>query len=97
MHPVRRARAEPARPHLDAWRTELLAYWAPDRPHRCQQRPDRSTDALMKKVKRVGHGFRNLDNYRLRLLLTVGLDCRTVPWQPAPATPIRGRSPRLVA
>jgi len=54
---------------------------------------------LIKKIKRIGHGFRNLDNYRLRLLLSVGLDwCRRpVHWQAAPATPIRGRSPRLVA
>jgi hypothetical protein len=48
-------------------------------------------------VKKVGHGFRNLDNYRRRLLLATGLDWRTVHWQAAPATPIRGRSPRLVA
>ncbi len=34
-------------------------------------------------------------NYRL--LLAVGLDWARVPWQPAPATPIRGRSLRLVA
>jgi hypothetical protein len=27
---------------------------------------------LVKKVKRVGHGFRNFDNYRLRLLLHCG-------------------------
>ncbi len=45
-----------------------------------------------------GHcGFRNFNNYRLRLLLTVGLDWNTVHWQAPPATPIRGRSPRLVA
>ena len=36
--------------------------------------PTEATNAVIKKVKRVGHGFRNLDNYRLRLLLTVGLD-----------------------
>ena len=52
---------------------------------------------MIKKVKRAGHGFRNFANYRLRLLLTVGLDWRTVTWQAAPATPIRGRQPRLVA
>ncbi len=57
----------------------------------------RVDDALIKRVKRVGHGFRNLANYRLRLLLAVGLDWNTVPWQAPPATPIRGRSPRLVA
>jgi len=47
-------------------------------------------------IKRIGHGFRNLANYRRRLLLAVGLDWRTVRWQAAPATPIRGRSPRSV-
>ncbi len=53
---------------------------------------------LIKKIKRIGHGFRNLHNYRLRmLLLSVGLDWRTVHWQAAHASPIRGRSPRLVA
>ncbi len=59
--------------------------------------PTEAINALIRKVKRVGHGLRNLANYRLRLLLTVGLDWRTVPWQAAPATPVRGRSPRLVA
>ena len=59
--------------------------------------PTEAINALIKKVKRIGHGFRNLANYRLRLLLAVGLDWTTVPWQAAPATPIRGRLPRLVA
>ena len=36
-------------------------------------------------------------NYRLRLLLNIGLDWRAVTWQAAPATPIRGRQPRSVA
>ena len=42
--------------------------------------PTEATNALIKKVKRVGHGFRNFDNFRLRLLLAVGLDWRTVHW-----------------
>lgn len=29
--------------------------------------------SLLKKVKRVGHGFRNFENYRLRLLLHCGV------------------------
>ncbi len=29
---------------------------------------------LIKKIKRSGHGFRNFDNYRLRLLLHCGVD-----------------------
>jgi hypothetical protein len=40
-------------------------------------------------VKRVGHGYRNFANYRLRLLLHCGTD-----WNTPPVTPIRGRLPR---
>lgn len=42
--------------------------------------------------QRVGHGFRNFDNYRLRLLLHCETD-----WDTIRATPIRGRRPRSVA
>ncbi len=82
---------------LDAWRHELLAYWTPTGRRGVSNGPTEAVNALIKKVKRVGHGFRNLHNYRLRLLLAVGLDWTTVPWQPPPATPIRTRSPRSVA
>ncbi len=51
-----------------------------------------ATNLLIKKVKRVGHGFRNFGNYRLRLLLHCG-----VTWHTPQAARIRGRSPRLVA
>jgi transposase len=47
---------------------------------------------LIKKVKRVGHGFRNFTNYRLRLLLHCG-----VTWQTHRTARLRGRSPRLMA
>jgi transposase len=43
------------------------------------------------KVKRVGHGFRNFANYRLRLLLHCG-----VAWQTHRTARLRGRAPRLV-
>jgi len=42
---------------------------------------------LIKKVKRVGHGFRNFANYRLRLLLHCG-----VMWQAHQTARLRGRS-----
>ena len=82
---------------LDAWREELLAAFTPTGRRGVSNGPTEAVNALIKKVKRVGHGFRNLDNYRLRLLLAVGVDWNTVTWQAAPATPIRGRSPRFVA
>lgn len=40
----------------------------------------------IKKVKRSGHGFRNLQNDRLRLLLNVGLDWPNLNRQVASAT-----------
>jgi len=82
---------------LDAWRDELLAAFTPTGRRGISNGPTEAVNALIKKVKRVGHGFRNLDNYRLRLLLATGVDWNTVTWQAAPATPIRGRSPRFVA
>jgi transposase len=47
---------------------------------------------LLKKVKRVGHGFRNFANYRLRVLLDCG-----VAWQTHRTARLRGRSPRFMA
>jgi hypothetical protein len=43
------------------------------------------------KVKRVGHGLRNFDNYRLRLLSHCG-----VRWPTHRTARLRGRSRRLV-
>jgi transposase len=74
---------------LDAWRDELLAYFDTGG---VSNGPTEAVNALIKKVKRVGHGYRNFDNYRLRLLLHCGVD-----WHTSPVTPIRGRLPRLVA
>ncbi len=48
---------------------ELLAYWTPTGRTGVSNGPTEATNALIKKVKRGGHGFRNFDNYRLRLLL----------------------------
>jgi len=47
---------------------------------------------ITEKIRRIGHGFRNFDNYRLRLLLHSG-----VKWETRPTTRIRGRSPCLIA
>lgn len=70
------------------WEHEILGW------HRTgmSNGPTEAMNLLIKKVKRVGHGFRNFDNYRLRLLLHCG-----VQWQTPPTARIRGRQPRLVA
>ena len=82
---------------LDAWQGELLAAFTPTGKRGVSNGPTEAVNALIKKIKKIGHGFRNLDNYRLRLLLATGVDWRTVTWQAPPATPIRGRAPCLVA
>ena len=51
--------------------------------------PTEAVNLLIKRIKRVGFGFRNFANYRLRLLLHCG-----VAWQDASTTRIRGRKPR---
>jgi transposase len=72
-----------------AWETEILAWHVTDG---CSNGPTEAVNLLVKKVKRVGHGFRNFTNYRLRLLLHCG-----VRWQTHRTAKLRGRAPRLVA
>jgi transposase len=72
-----------------AWQTEILAW---HQTTGCSNGPTEAINLLIKKVKRVGHGFRNFANHRLRLLLHCG-----VRWQTHPTARLRGRSPRLVA
>ena len=74
---------------LDIWRSELLAYFDTDG---LSNGPTEAINALIKKIKRIGHGFRNFTNYRLRLLLHCG-----VAWQTPQPARIRGRLPRLAA
>jgi Transposase len=69
-----------------AWEGEILAWHA---TQGCSNGPTEAVNLLIKKVKRVGHGFRNFDNYRLRLLLHCG-----VTWQTPQTARLRGRSPR---
>ncbi len=74
---------------IDSWRTEFLAYFDTGG---VSNGPTEAVNLLIKKIKRVGHGFRNFDNYRVRLLLHCGVD-----WDTIRATPIRGRLPRSAA
>lgn len=74
---------------LRSWRTEFLAYFDTDR---ASNGPTEAMNLLVEKIRRVGHGYRNFDNYRLRLLLYCGVD-----WHTPPTPRIRSRRPRLVA
>ncbi len=72
---------------IAAWQEEVLAYHDTG----LSNGPTEAMNLLVKKIKRVGHGFRNFDNYRLRLLLHCG-----VVWQDQPTARLRAR-PRSVA
>lgn len=75
---------------IRSWESELLAW------HTTGGVSNGTTEAvngLIKRIKRVGAGFRRLDNYRLRLLL----HCGGVKWQTHRTARIRGRSPSLAA
>jgi transposase len=71
------------------WEAEILAWHA---TAGCSNGPTEAVNLLIRKVKRVGHGFCNFANYRLRLLLHCGIR-----WQTPRTARLRGRSPRLVA
>jgi transposase len=72
---------------IDTWRGELLAYFDTGG---VSNGPTEAMNSLIKKIKRIGHGFRNFDNYQLPVLLHCGVEWQT----PQPAR-IRGRLPRL--
>jgi transposase len=68
---------------LDSWRDELLARFTAGA---VSNGPTEAINLLIKKIKRVGHGFRNFTNYRLRLLLHCGTT-----WDTPATTMLRGR------
>ena len=73
---------------IRAWEAEVLAFHTTGRSNG----PTEGINLLIKKVKRVGHGFRNFRNYRLRLLLHCGVE-----WQTPRTARVRGRQPRFIA
>ena len=74
---------------IDAWHDQLLAYFTTDG---ASNGPTEAVNLLIKRIKRVGFGFRNFANYRLRLLLHCGIN-----WQTHRTERIRGRVPRLMS
>jgi Phage integrase family/Transposase len=69
-----------------AWEAEILAFHGTGG---CSNGSTEAVNLLVKKVKRVGRGFRNFTNYRLRLLLYCG-----VAWQTHRPASLRTRSLR---
>jgi transposase len=59
---------------LRAWRQELLAYYD---TAGASNGPTEARNLTIETARRVAYGFRNFDNYRLRLLLAYGITWKT--------------------
>jgi transposase len=70
------------------WEREILSFFTTGHTNAKSE----ARNLITEKVRRNAHGFRNFDNYRLRLLLHSGVE-----WQTVPTVRIRERHPRLVA
>lgn len=68
---------------VDTWRTEILAYHL---TAGASNGPTEAVNLVIEKIRRIGHGYRNFDNYRRRLLLGCGIE-----WASVPIRRIRGR------
>lgn len=74
---------------LATWRREYLAYFD---TRRTSNGPTEAVNLLIEKIRRIGHGYRRFDHYRLRLLLHCGIE-----WPTLEPPRIRRRRPRFVA
>ncbi len=53
---------------INTWRTQIAAW------HACKlsNGPTEGANCMIKRVKRIGCGFKNFDHYRIRVLLYAG-------------------------
>jgi len=73
---------------ISRWEQEVLSYHTTG----ISTGPVEAQNLVTEKIRRIAHGMRNFENYRLRLLLHSG-----VQWDTRPTARIRGRSPQLAA
>lgn len=74
---------------IDRWHREVLAY---HQTGGASNGPTEAVNLLIEKIRRIGHGYRNFNNYRRRLLLGCGIQ-----WTTLPTRRIRGRQPAFIA
>lgn len=74
---------------IDTWSDEILAFHT---TAGASNGPTEAVNLLVEKIRRIGHGYRNFNNYRRRLLLGCGIT-----WTTAPTRRIRGRQPAFAA
>ncbi|MEO5724283.1 MAG: ISL3 family transposase [Ilumatobacteraceae bacterium] len=74
---------------VDRWHNEILAFHTTGG---ASNGPTEAVNLIIEKIRRIGHGYRNYDNYRRRLLLGCGIQ-----WATVPTHRIRGRQPAFAA
>lgn len=72
---------------VSSWEAEILNYHVTS----ISNGPTETQNLITEKIRRIGHGFRKFENYRLRLLLHSGVE-----WNTRPIARIRARHPRLI-
>jgi transposase len=70
------------------WEPQILSFFVTGHTNAKSE----AQNLITEKLRRIAHGMRNFENYRLRLLLHSGVE-----WNTRPTARIRGRQPRLVA
>jgi transposase len=70
------------------WEAQILSFFVTGRTNARSE----AANLVTEKLRRIAHGMRNFDNYRLRLLLHSGVE-----WNTRSTARIRGRQPRLIA
>lgn len=73
---------------IKRWEPQVLSYFTTRRTNARSEAMNLTTE----KLRRIAHGMRNFDHYRLRLLLHSGVE-----WHTRPTARIRGRHPHRVA
>ncbi|MDA8292615.1 MAG: transposase [Actinomycetota bacterium] len=73
---------------VKAWEAEISSYHVTG----ISTGPVEAQNLVAEKLRRIGHEMRNLESYRLRLLLHSGVE-----WEASSTARIRGRHPRLAA
>jgi transposase len=70
------------------WEAQILSFFVTGKTNARSE----AANLVTEKLRRIAHGMRNFDNYRLRLLLHSGVE-----WNTPSTARIRGRRPRLIA
>ena len=73
---------------IKRWEPQILNFFTTGRTNARSE----AQNLITEKLRRVAHGLRNFEHYRLRLLLHSGVE-----WDTRPTARIRGRQPRLIA